>query len=205
MEQHTSDDLAVHLLVQQAQEGNTHAFGELYGHFFPAVYRYAAFRLPREIAEDVTADVFVKAWEKLHTYKTHRNIPFAAWLFRIARHTVIDVYRKDRSFDEVPDTFADPDVQNRAETRMERSELLQVVRAALDALPRRYREILLLSFMGDLSHSEIARVLHLTEGAVRVLKLRALRKFEAQLPQEYAPSVRNESGIAAFSPHANEA
>jgi RNA polymerase sigma-70 factor (ECF subfamily) len=185
-------DAEIRLLVRRAQDGDDEAFAELYAQFFPSIYRYSAFRLPAAAAEDVTADVFVKAWEKLHTYKAHKDVPFAAWLFRIARHTVIDVYRRDRSFEEVPETLADTDALNRPELRAERGELLRVVRGALDRMPRRYREILTLAYMGDLSHEEIARVLRLSAGAVRILKLRALRKLEAELPPDVADYRRNE-------------
>lgn len=191
MQDPIATDQHVRTLVRRAQEGDDEAFAELYAHFFPSIYRYSAFRLPAALAEDVTADVFVKAWEKLHTYKAHKDVPFAAWLFRIARHTVIDVYRKDRAFDEVPETLADTDEYNRAEHRTEQKELLRTVRRALDQLPGRYREILMLSYMGDLSHSEIARVLRLTEGAVRILKLRALRKLEGFLSPEIGDNPRN--------------
>ncbi len=185
--QQQPEEQAILALVRSAQEGDNDAFGRLYEQYFDAVYRYAAFRLPRESAEDVVADVFVKVWEKLHTYKVHSGVPFAAWLFRIARHTVIDVYRTQRSFDEVPETLADHDALNRTEHRTERHEMLRTVRAAVDQLPGRYREILLLSFMAGLPHSEVARVLRLTEGAVRILKMRALRKLEALLPPDMTP------------------
>lgn len=171
-------------LVKRAQEGDTEAFSAVYNHFFTPIYRYAAFRLPAELAEDVTADIFVKAWEKLHTYKLHKNVPFGAWLFRIARHSVIDTYRTQRGFEEVPESLPDPDHLNAAETRLQRNDALRIVRAALDRLPKRYREILLLSFVSELPHSEIARVLRMTEGGVRILKLRALRKLETLLPPD---------------------
>lgn len=171
-------------LIAASKEGDTEAFGKLYDAFFLPIYRYAAFRLPREIAEDVTADVFVKAWEKLHSYKRQKGVPFSAWLFRIARHSVIDTYRTNRGFEEVPETLADTDSFNRTEHRMERNDTVGAVRAALNRLPKRYREILLLSFVSELPHSEIARVLRLTEGAVRILKLRALRKLEGLLPPD---------------------
>ena|SRR3989338_7632609 len=170
--------------VRQAQNGDTDAFARLYDHFFPAIYRYAAFRLPKEAAEDVTADIFVKAWEKLHTYRSHRSVPFGAWLFRIARHTVIDAYRTRHDTEEMDDTFIDPDVFNRADTHAHRQDLLRIVRSAMDKLPRRYREILLLTFVSELPHHEVARILRLTEGAVRILKLRALRKLERLLPTD---------------------
>src|SRR3989344_2354779 len=171
-------------LIAQAQEGNTDSFGKIYDQFFAQVYRYCAFRLPKEVAEDTTADIFVKAWEKLHTYKLKRGVPFAAWLFRIARHTVIDTYRSTRGFEEVPESFPDDDRFNRPQTRLEQGETLRTVRDALDKLPRRYREILILTYISELPYSEVARVLRMTEGGVRILKLRALRKFELLLPPE---------------------
>ena len=173
-------------LVHRAQQGDTEAFEKLYEAFFLPMYRYAAFRVPAEMAEDIVADVFVKAWEKLHQFKVRKGIPFGAWLFRIARHTVIDTYRRERNFDEISEDLADPDTLNRADTSTRTNDLLRTVRAALDALPRRYREILVLSYIADLPHSEVARVLHLTEGAVRILKFRALRKLEAALPADIA-------------------
>jgi RNA polymerase sigma-70 factor, ECF subfamily len=156
----------------------------VYDHFFVPVFRYTSFRAPSELVEDLVADVFVKAWEKLHTYKPQKGIPFGAWIFRIARHTIIDVYRRDRDFEEIPEEILDTDELNRADTRVKRSETLKTVRDALQQLPRRYREILLLSYIAELPHREVARVLRLTEGAVRILKMRALRKFEELLPPE---------------------
>ncbi len=172
------------VLVRKAQEGDTEAFARIYDFFFPQVYRYAAFRASADIAEDIVSDVFVKVWEKLHTYQERKGIPFGAWLFRIARYEVIDTYRRSQDIVEVPEELHDPDDLNRAETKMNHKDLLRVVRAAMDQLPRRYRDILLLSFMADLSHGEIAQTLKMSEGAVRILKFRALKKLELLLPPE---------------------
>lgn len=178
------EDGAFKLLVRRAQEGDTEAFGQIYDAYFTPVYRYAAFRLPKEIAEDVTADIFVKAWEKLHTYKVHRGVPFGAWIFRIARYTVIDAYRTKRGFEEVPDTLADPDAYNRADHRTNQADRLRIVRKVLNDLPKRYREVLVLSYISDLPHEAVGELLDLTVGAVRVLKLRALRRFKDSLPPD---------------------
>ncbi len=170
--------------VAKAQEGDETAFEKIYEHFFTQVYRYAAFRLPKELAEDVTAEVFIKAWEKLHTYKARSGVPFAAWLFRIARHGVIDVYRTQHVIEEVPDSLADTDELNRADTGVRRNEALASVRTAMEKLPKRYQDVLLLSFVSDLPTNEVARVLRMTEGGVRILKMRALRKLEDFLPPD---------------------
>jgi RNA polymerase sigma-70 factor (ECF subfamily) len=177
------EDAELELLVQKAQEGDRDAFGRIYDRFFLPIYRYAAFRLPEGEAEDAVADVFVKAWEKIHLYKVQRNVPFGAWLFRIARYTIIDTYRRERGFEEVSETLPDPDALNGADYQTRQQDILRIVREALGKLPRRYREILILSYVSELSHREVAKVLRLTEGAVRILKLRALRKMEKLLPQ----------------------
>lgn len=184
MPQDETPEAMLQTWVSSAQEGDERAFERLYEHFFTPVYRYAAFRLPKELAEDVTAEVFIKAWEKLHTYKARSGVPFAAWLFRIARHAVIDVYRTQHGIEEVPDSLADTDVLNRADTAVRRGETLQSVRTAMKKLPKRYQDVLLLSFVSDLPTHEVARVLRMTEGGVRILKMRALRKLEDFLPPD---------------------
>lgn len=184
MAQKTLTDAQLKDLVSKAQEGDTEAFGKIYDHFFDSVYRFVAFRLPEEAAEDMTADIFVKAWEKLHTYKLKKNVPFGAWLFRIARNSVVDSYRKQRTVSEVPEEMEDPDALNKAETRIKQQHLLRTMRHAMDRLPRRYRDVLHLSYVAELPHSEIARVMRTSEGSVRVLKLRALKKLEGFLPKD---------------------
>ena len=173
-------------LVTAAQDGDTDAFEHLYQQFFLPIYRYTAFRAPAELAEDIVADIFLKAWEKLHQYKPQKGIPFGAWLFRIARHTVIDTYRHERHFEEVPEEMPDPDGLNRADAQVRNHDVLRVVREAMDLLPRRYREILVLSYIAELPHHEVARVLRMREGAVRILKFRALKKLESLLPPDIA-------------------
>ncbi len=176
-------------LVRQAQNGDTEAFGAVYDHFFDSVYRYAAFRLPSDICEDVVADIFVKVWEKIATYRPHKKVPFGAWVFRIARNSVIDAYRRKREWSEVSPDLEDGDEYNKAETRVKRKHLLQVMRGAMDKLPNRYREVLHLSYMADLPHDEVARVMHTSEGSVRTLKFRALKKLQGNLPPEFQENV----------------
>ncbi len=178
------DEAELQALVLQAQEGDERAFERIYDQFFLPLYRYTAFRTSSHLVEDVVADIFIKAWEKLHQYKARKGVPFGAWLFRIARHAIIDSYRRERETEEVSEDWADPDVFNRADTRVKHADRLRIVRDAIGQLPRRYREVLLLSYVAELPTSEVARVLRMTEGGVRILKLRALRKLEGFLPPD---------------------
>jgi len=181
----SSQDLpesALQEYVLQSQDGDTDAFGKIYDHFFTAVYRYTSFRVPKEMAEDLVADIFVKAWEKIHTYKSQKKVPFSAWLFRIARHSVIDAYRSQKHIAEVPEEVIDEDPLNQTADRVTRQHLVLTVRTAMKQLPDRYREVLELSFMAELPNNEVARVLRIREGATRTLKSRALKKLEQLLP-----------------------
>ena len=179
------DEAQLHALIAQAQGGDTEAFGAVYDHFFLPIYRYTAFRAPHEMVEDLVSDIFLKAWEKLHHYKVRKGVPFGAWLFRIARHTVIDAYRSQRSFEEVSEDLADPDALNHADAALKNGDVLRTVRTALKELPRRYRDILLLSYVSELTHREVAKAMRMTEGGVRILKFRALKKLGSVLPPEF--------------------
>ena len=189
----------VRQLVTEAQSGDTGAFSKLYDFYFPQVFRYCAFRAPAEVAEDLVAEVFVKAWEKLHTYKVQKDIPFGAWLFRVARYTVIDAYRTSRTWEDLDETLEDPDTLNSADGMLRQKEVVRVVRKALNALPRRYRDVLVLHYIAGLPSDEVARVLRLSQGASRILKFRALKKLEQELPSEYREG-RNKAALASFSP-----
>ncbi len=169
-------------LVQRSKEGDTEAFGAIYDGYLTPVYRYVVFRFPEELAEDLVADIFVRAWEKMHTYTAYRGIPFSAWLFRIARHALIDAYRTQRGFEEISEDIQDEDTWNDPHQSTERALTVATVRRALSRMPAYYRDILLLHYVSGLSHREVANSLGITEGFVRVLKHRALKKLEAYLP-----------------------
>src|SRR5512139_2760089 len=84
-----------HELIRKAQQGDPHAFGDLYEFHAPVVFRYLFVHLNSQMdAEDLTAEVFLKAWQSLPKY-TERGVPFLAFLFRIARNALVDHYRQN--------------------------------------------------------------------------------------------------------------
>lgn len=79
-------------LVSEAQSGDADSFARLYDAYFERVFRYVYFRVSDDqTAEDLTSQVFLKAWENLPRYKPSGH--FLAWLYTIARNQVIDHYR----------------------------------------------------------------------------------------------------------------
>ena len=80
-------------IVKAAANGDEQAFASLYDTYLDSIYRFIYLRVEdQQTAEDITSNVFLKAWEKLDKYQ-FRGVPFRAWLFRIARNAVIDHYR----------------------------------------------------------------------------------------------------------------
>src|SRR5512134_3325621 len=82
------------LLLKKAQDGDAEAFGELYEIHAPAIFRFIYAHIDNRLdAEDLTEDVFFRAWRSLPSYK-EQGVPFIALLFRIGRNAIIDHYRR---------------------------------------------------------------------------------------------------------------
>lgn len=164
-------------LVARAIDGDAEAFGDLYERYLDRIYRYVYCRLRNhDEAEDLTENVFLKAWEALPRARP-RASRFRAWLFRIAHNTVIDRYRVRKpvaSLDQVADIHDDSPVPERA---VEAQQAISRLAAALARLKPRDRQVVLCRFVGNLSHAETAVVLGTSEGNVRVLQHRALRRM----------------------------
>src|SRR5688572_1115104 len=83
-------------LIRRAQSGDAEAVAALYLCFLPAVFRYLYLRVrDQHVAEDLTGEVFLKMVEGLPRY-VDRDLPFAAWLFRIAHSRLVDHFRRSR-------------------------------------------------------------------------------------------------------------
>jgi RNA polymerase sigma-70 factor (ECF subfamily) len=169
-------------LIQDAvKEGDSSAFGKLYDHYQPMIYRFVFIKVGRrEEAEDITHQVFLQAWQNIRTYR-HRGYPFGSWLYRIARNQVIDHYRSNKN--DVPLEAADlegtlhqvsqPDISSQMD--MER------VMAAIRNLKPEYQEAIIFRFVEDLSIKETANAMHKTEGAVKLIQHRAIEELKKNI------------------------
>jgi RNA polymerase sigma-70 factor (ECF subfamily) len=152
------------------------------------VYRYVRFRVAtREVAEDITSEVFMKALRSLSRYDHRRSAP-QTWLLRIAKNAVTDHLRALRrrgslhvSLDRVPDLVSSAPSQ---EERLLREERLQRVFNGLSALREADQEILSLRYGAGLGNKEIAGSLGITPNAVAVRFHRALERLKAQVLEE---------------------
>lgn len=137
-------------------------------------------------AEDAAQEVFVRAYRALDSYDA--SAPFAAWVLRIASNHCIDLLRK-RSGSVV--SFGDEDadaavVDTGSQTAFDtiaQSQTGAQVRAAIAALPEKYRLPVVLAYYSESSYEEIAATLGITRNHVGVLLLRAKQTLRRTLTE----------------------
>lgn len=163
-------------IVKAAAQGDEQAFASLYETYLDGIYRFIYLRVEdQQTAEDITSDVFVKAWEKLDKYQ-FRGVPFRAWLFRIARNAVIDHYRTRKEMAPLEAITGVKDettmsVSERVGLSLEADKVLESMRE----LTGDQRNVLTLKLVHGFNTQEVAKALGKRQGAVRALQMRGLQ------------------------------
>jgi RNA polymerase sigma-70 factor (ECF subfamily) len=184
-EEKTSDEA---MLVQKAIGHDAEAFGRLYDMHVDRVYRNIYYRVGNEAdAEDLTQQVFFKAWQAIDRYKKMAS-PFIAWLMTISHNLVVDFYRtrKDKAYLEA-EVLADdsaPSPERSAEASFEQQRL----RRAILQLGGDEQQVVILRFIEGFEFAEIASLLKKKEGNIRVILHRALVKLRNILEKERVQS-----------------
>jgi len=160
-------------VIQQVKNGDAEAYGVLYDQYAEVIFRYVYSHLEGRLdAEDLTEEIFLRAWRALPKYD-ERGLPFSAFLFRIARNSLIDYYRQRKvvqSIEDVELQSHEPGPEETVEVQIENRNL----RETIARLREDYRNVLIFRFLSGLSPEETAQVMQRSVGAVRVLQHRAL-------------------------------
>lgn len=183
----SADEISELHLIERAREGDASAFGRLYERYLGSIYRYLYFRVGNvPEAEELTDDVFVRAWEALPGYSMTGNDSLLPWLYRIAHNLLVDHYRRSTLHKETQPLFAvkehSPSVEEIVSTKQEINRAVQAVRE----LGHVEQTVLLLRFVEQLSYREIAEIVDKSEGACRVIQYRALSALRDLLKEEKA-------------------
>lgn len=162
--------------------GEPQAFEPIYEYYHPRVFAYVAYRVGRaEDAEDIVADIFIRAVTNLHRFEHRGDGAFSAWLFRIAANEVTRFYQQNKrgttiALDEMPEIQSGgllPELQ------VQRKERFARLREMIDSLPARRQEVVRLRFFAELRNREIALILNLDERTVASNLSRALTDLRA--------------------------
>ena len=163
--------------VASAKAGDTSALHFLYVRYADDVRGYvqSIVRDPHD-AEDITQNVFAKLMRAILKYE-QREVPFAAWILRVARNAALDHMRARRL---VPVEDVRISDQGYEQTGFERSQSLK---EALERLPEEQREVLVLRHIAGLSPGEIAERLGKSEGSIHGLHHRGRGALRAALTE----------------------
>ena len=165
-------------LVRKAAKGEMQAFGAIYELWAEHIYRFVYLKIRDEdVADDITAEVFLKVWKAIKTFEPKADTKFSTWLFAIARNAVIDYYRTTKQtipFENLPEMVS---LEGETDLYPEQGQLQQ----ALDELRPEYKQVLVLRYVEDQPIARVAQIMKKKEGNIRALTHRALSELKSRL------------------------
>ena len=174
-------------LIRRAQEGDKQAIGEIYRMHVDVIYRYIWTRVRDDnVAEDLTAQVFLKALEGLPSYRPSGK-PFLAWLYRIAYARVVDHWRKQERRVEVPLEETLPAREPRPGELLEAEADWVTAIDLVAQLTDDQQDVVILRFIGEMSLAQVAETLGKTVGATKAIQYRALASLARLLEKQGGP------------------
>ncbi len=166
--------------VAKFRSGESAAFGVLYDRYAAKIYRFVYYKIfNKETTEDIVSDVFYKALERIDSFDPEKGV-FSAWLYRIARNTVIDRYRTKHTTVDIDDIF-DLGHDERFAEKFDAQATLEKISKYLETLNATQREIVTLRIWGELSYKEIAAITGGTEGSVKMAFSRTIREVREKM------------------------
>lgn len=188
--QHDDDSLMLRIAA-----GDEAAFRQLVARWEQQLYAFSVHMLGSgDEAQDLVQDTFLKVFDQARRYRPEGR--FRSWLLRIAGNKARSAQRRRKVLRWVTFDLADHDQASPGDDpgrSLEREETAERVRAAVDALPDRQREAVLLKRFHDLSYQEIAEVLETTVPAVESLLQRAAAGLRQDLSAMHNQATRKDT------------
>ncbi len=168
-------------IIIRAQQGDVSAFASLYDEYFKKIYSFINYRVRhKEVSEDLTSLVFTKALEKFYQYDVNKGT-FSAWLYRIARNTLYDYWRTNRTEEDI-DLMWNLRAKDNPADQVGANLALEQVQSYLNKLPVSQREIVLLRLWDGLSYQEIAEVTGKSLASCKMSFSRTMTKLRQDMP-----------------------
>ncbi len=171
-------------LVERATSGDRNAFSEIYKLYVKKVYRYCKFNTyDEQTAQDICQESFVRAWKKIQDFKMDSNWSIQAFLFTIARNLIIDRSRGKKEF--ALENYEHIETNEDLYESIDREMHVKNVQEGLRKLDEVDRQIIILRYFEDMDGKEVAKVLGIKDGALRVRQHRAMEKLKIIMEKTY--------------------
>ncbi len=172
-------------LVELARGGDAEAFGLLYDHYQPSVYRFLYYRTRSAVvAEDLCSETFFRALRNMSSFRWQGK-DFGAWLMTIARNLATDHFKAGRTRLEMTteDMGQHDDATEGPENAVLASLTNEILLESLTKLPNEQRDCLVMRFLQGMSIAETAAALGRSDGAIKQLQLRGVRNLAKLMPE----------------------
>ena len=185
------------MLVQQTLAGDQNAFAILVKRYNTPLFNFIRHCLgDYDLACDIAQQVFLQLYLSMPTLRTSE--PLKAWLFQVARNRCLDELRRKRAIhfseleastdeDDLSPLAIMPDTRPQPDEMAERHDLQHKLRQAIDALPPKFRSVVLLRYTSQLSFSEIGKVLNMPEATAKTYFQRARPLLRAAMASHWKP------------------
>ncbi len=155
---------------------------QIYIDYHERVLRYIQSRVNDiNLAEDLTSDVFLKIYEKIDTFD-ETKASLSTWIFTITRNRLTDYYRVRRVHSEVPETMEE---DFNLEDAVCNQDTLEALADALEQMPERERDIIILRYYSGKTLKDIAARLDISYAYVKLLHNKALMMLREYLEDSY--------------------
>ncbi len=161
------------------KSGDSEAFVFFYDRYVTNIYRFVLIKVSdKQLAEDLTQDIFLKTWQHLVDKKHIKS--FQAFVFRIARNTVVDHYRKSNR-QELPLDYALETIGlfDDSTKKIDKTLDVETLLKQLKKLKPEYQEVLILRYVEDLPMDDIAEIMEKDKKTIRVTLHRAINKLKS--------------------------
>lgn len=167
--------------IKEYQRGDVEKFGLLYDKYIKKIYNFVYYKtFHKETAEDITSNVFFKALKNIKSFKTGSGT-FSAWLYQIARNSIIDYYRSKKSDANIEDFWDISDSSDFIQDA-DTTYKLREVKRYLKNLKSYQRDIVIMRVWEDMPYSEIANALKKSESNCKMIYSRAIKTLSREMP-----------------------
>lgn len=159
-------------------------FTRIYNIYVEHIYRFIYVKVSsRQIAEDLTSEVFLRAWKKMWQKEDKVIQDPKAYFYKSARNAVIDFYRTNKKEDNLSDVNNREieDIGQNIEEQAKKESDLMIIQKGLTNLKPEYQDVIIWRYVNDLSIEEISKVLNKSKGVVRVRLHRAMKQLKDEL------------------------